>query len=337
MSHASHSEASDLLAGTNADGGAQSDRLFASTDVGISGGAASLCRPGFILSVDVEDWFHILDLENELSLDRWGSLPSRVERNFHRLLVLLSDHGVTATMFFLGWIAERFPRLVREAQAGGHEIASHSYAHRLLYTMTPQEFVADTCRARSLLQDISGEPVAGYRAPGFSVTAETPWFFDCLAETGHSYDCSVFPARRGHGGLPTAQVAPWLVANSTEGLVELPVSVVEILGQRVCFFGGGYLRLFPSAVIHAMVRRVHAQGRPVIVYLHPRDIDPAQPRLAMPLRRQFKCYINLDTTFDKLRRLLIEFPFTSFRDYLTPAGVGCHNYPSRTGFGTVGP
>lgn len=321
MLNASHSGASALLAGSRADGGPERGNFFASTDTTAAGDAAALCQPGYVFSVDVEDWFHILDLESDLGLDKWVSLPSRVEHNFHRVLDLLSDHRVTATMFFLGWIAERFPRLVREAQARGHEIASHSYAHRLVYTMTPQEFVVDTRRARSLLQDISGEPVAGYRAPGFSVTADTPWFFECLAETGHAYDCSVFPARRGHGGLPMASPAPSFIANSGGRLIELPVSVVEVLGQRVCFFGGGYLRLFPSGLIHAMAKRVHAQGLPVVFYLHPRDIDPGQPRLAMPLRRRFKCYVNLDTTFRKLQRLLSTFPFTSFRDYLTPAGA----------------
>lgn len=280
-----------------------------------------LCRPSYVLSIDVEDWFHILYLDNGFSLDAWSSLPSRVERNFYRLLDLLSEHGATATMFFLGWIAERFPHLVRDAQARGHEIGSHGYAHRLVYTMTPPEFVADTSRARSLLQDIGGEPVAGYRAPSFSVTADTPWFFERLAETGHTYDSSVFPARREHGGLPTAQRAPWLVATPGGRLLELPVSVVEVLGQRICLFGGGYLRLFPTSAIRAMAERVHAQGLPVIFYLHPRDIDPAQPRMAMPLRQRFKCYVNLDTTFGKLQKLLSAFPFISVREYLERASA----------------
>jgi polysaccharide deacetylase family protein (PEP-CTERM system associated) len=187
--------------------------------------------------------------------------------------------------------------------------------------MTPAEFVADTARARSLLQDIGGEPVAGYRAPGFSVTADTPWFFERLVETGHTYDSSVFPARRGHGGLPSAQRAPWVVATPGGGLLELPVSVAEVLGQRVCFFGGGYLRLFPISAIRAMAERVHAQGLPVIFYLHPRDIDPAQPRLALPLRQRFKCYVNLDTTFGKLQKLVSTFPFISVRDYLMRASA----------------
>ena len=287
-----------------------------SGSVDTAGSAVAPGGSGYVFSIDVEDWFHILDLDNEPGFDAWPSMPSRVEHNFHRLLDLLSEHRATATMFFLGWIAERYPHLVRAAQAHGHEIGSHSYAHRLLYTMTPQEFAADTARARAILQDISGEPVAGYRAPGFSVTAATPWFFERLAESGHTYDTSVFPARRAHGGLPSAQPAPAVITTPGGPLAEFPVSVAEVLGQRVCFFGGGYLRLFPTRAIRAMAAQVHAQGRPVILYVHPRDIDPEQPRLAMPLIRRFRCYVNLGTTFSKLQSLLRAFPFVSFRDYL---------------------
>jgi polysaccharide deacetylase family protein (PEP-CTERM system associated) len=272
--------------------------------------------PAFIFSVDVEDWFHILDLRDGPPRDSWPSLPSRVEQNLHRVLDLLDEHRTTVTMFFLGWIAERFPHLVREAQARGHEIASHSHAHRLVYSMSPAEFIADARRARAVLQDISGEPVAGFRAPGFSVTAATPWFFEALLEVGHSYDCSVFPAPRGHGGYPMAERAPHVVSSSGGALLELPASVATVLGRRICFFGGGYLRLFPAGIICAMTKRVHAEKLPVIFYLHPRDIDPDQPRLPMPALRSFKCYAGLGTTYAKLQILLNTFPFISVREYL---------------------
>jgi polysaccharide deacetylase family protein (PEP-CTERM system associated) len=279
-------------------------------------------RPAYILSIDVEDWFHILDCHGAPPLHAWSSLPSRVERNFFRILDLLSDNNVTSTMFFLGWIAERLPHLVREAKARGHEIASHSYAHRLIYTMTPEEFTADTRRARMILQDISGKPVLGYRAPGFSVTADTPWFFERLAAAGHTYDASVFPARRGHGGWSTAEPAPHIALGAGQTgkpLIELPVSVATVLGRRVCFFGGGYMRLFPLRIIRMMAKRVHATGRPVIFYLHPRDIDPEQPRLPMPLLRSFKCYVNAGSACEKLENLSKTFSFISFREYLTSA------------------
>jgi polysaccharide deacetylase family protein (PEP-CTERM system associated) len=266
--------------------------------------------------VDVEDWFHILDLGDGPPLESWPSLPSRVEHNLYRLLDLLSEHHTTATMYFLGWIAERFPHLVREAQSRGHEIGSHGYGHRLVYEMAPADFVADAHRARAILQDLSGEPVGGYRAPGFSVKRSTPWFFDALLKVGHTYDCSIFPAPRGHGGLPGAPRAPHIVATEGGRLLEFPVSVTPVLGRHVCFFGGGYLRLFPTAIIRAMAERVHANGLPVIFYLHPRDIDPDQPRLPMRAHRSFKCYINLGTTYAKLNALLGTFPFISFREYL---------------------
>jgi len=272
--------------------------------------------PAYILSVDVEDWFHILDLPDGPTRDSWSSLPSRVERNLHRVLDVLDERGATATMFFLGWIAERFPHLVREAQVRGHEIGSHGHGHRLVYRMTPEEFVTDARRARALLQDISGDAVAGYRAPGFSVTLATPWVFEGLLEVGHSYDCSIFPAPRGHGGCPKAERAPHLVPGERGALLELPASVATVLGRRVCFFGGGYLRLFPASVIRMMARRVHAEGLPVIFYLHPRDIDPDQPRLPMPAVRSFKCYAGLGTAHAKLQSLLRTFSVISVSEYL---------------------
>ena len=160
-----------------------------------------------IFSVDVEDWFHILDVPRAPDVASWSGLPSRVEANFRRLLDLFSAQGRYVTCFFLGWIAERFPHLVREAVARGHEIASHGYAHRLAYRMTRSEFRADALRSRLLLEDISGTPVIGYRAAGFSSTEATPWFFAELSASGYLYDSSVFPARRGHGGNPNSPVS----------------------------------------------------------------------------------------------------------------------------------
>jgi polysaccharide deacetylase family protein (PEP-CTERM system associated) len=189
--------------------------------------------------------------------------------------------------------------------------------------MTPKEFIEDTRRARAILQDISGDPVRGYRAPGFSVTAETPWFFQCLAEVGHTYDCSIFPTRRGHGGLSTAERAPYIAFTPSapgQPVIEVPMSVATVLGRRVCFFGGGYMRLFPRSLIHAMADRVSAEGMPVIFYVHPRDIDPEQPRLPMSALRRFKCYVNLGSTYSKLESLLRTFSFVSVEEYLADSG-----------------
>lgn len=231
-------------------------------------------RAQTIFSIDVEDWFHILELSGAPSLSEWSAYPSRVERNFHRLLDLLSEHRVAATCFFLGWVAERFPNLVREASRRGNEIASHGYSHMLCYTMTERTFLDDVRKAKAVTEDAFGGPVFGYRAPGFSVTEATPWFFDKLAEAGFVYDSSVFPASRSHGGMRNGKLAPHQIDTPHGTLIELPVSVAPLLGRRMCFFGGGYLRLFPYSLIQAMGRRVLAEGRPLIVYVHPREIDP---------------------------------------------------------------
>ena len=272
-----------------------------------------------IFSVDVEDWFHILDDPSVPAIDQWAALPSRVESNFTKLLDLFSEKNVQVTCFFLGWGAERFPHLVKEAASRGHEVASHGYGHRLVYELSRTEFYEDVRGARLLLQDIAGVEVVGYRAPGFSTTDETPWFFDALAEAGYQYDSSVFPARRGHGGMPHAPRKPHHIGQH-DALLEVPISVADLMGKPMCFFGGGYLRLFPYWLIRKMALHVLSEGRPVVFYVHPREIDPAHPRLPMSSIRRFKSYVNLETTETKLRRILQDFPVTTFKNLLS-------NYP----------
>lgn len=271
-----------------------------------------------IFSVDVEDWFHILDDPSVPTIDQWAGLPSHVERNFSKLLDIFSENHAQVTCFFLGWVAERFPHLVKAATGRGHEVASHGYGHRLVYEQGREEFCQDVRRARLLLEDISGVEVVGYRAPGFSTTDDTPWFFDVLAEAGYQYDSSVFPAPRGHGGMPNSQREPHRIGEAQ--LLEVPITVADLMGKPMCFFGGGYLRLFPYWLIDKMARRVLSEGRPVVFYVHPREIDPAHPRLPMSRTRCFKSYVNLDTTEGKLRRILKDFPVTSFKNILA-------NYP----------
>lgn len=268
-----------------------------------------------IFSVDVEDWFHILEIPSAPPLSAWDSLPSRVERNFSRLLDLFAEHRVKVTCFFLGWVAERFPHLVKRAFAEGHEIASHGYAHRLVHEMGRYRFYEDAVCARKLLEDISGAPVLGYRAAGFSVRNDTAWFFPELARAGYQYSSSVFPGACGHGGIGQFRREPHRPL-SYGGIVEFPITVADFLGRPRCFFGGGYLRLFPGALIRLMAERVLNEGRPVIFYIHPREIDPAHPRLPMSARRRFKSYVNLASTETKIRRILQTFPVTTFQDYL---------------------
>jgi polysaccharide deacetylase family protein (PEP-CTERM system associated) len=270
-----------------------------------------------IFSVDVEDWFHILALPDAPDLKAWESYPSRVSDNFKRLLDVFSEHRVKVTCFFLGWVAERYPALAREAHARGHEVASHGYSHTLVYEMTPEAFLGDISRARKILEDAVGTKVRGYRCPGFSVTKDTPWFFDAVTEAGYEYDSSVFPAPRQHGGLQSDRYAPYVVRTKHGPLVEFPVTVAEVLGKPVCFFGGGYLRLFPYPVVKTMSRRVLSEGRPVVFYVHPREIDPGHPRMKMGPARRFKSYVGLRGTERKIHSILREFPVTTFADYLS--------------------
>ena len=267
-----------------------------------------------IFSIDVEDWFHILDLPSTPQIGEWDSLPSRVESNFAKLLAILAESKAKATCFFIGWVAEKYPDLVREAARQGHEIASHGYGHRLAYEMTSQEFFEDAMRSKRVIEEICSQPVWGYRASGFSLTKDTPWFFDRLIEAGYRYDSSLFPASREHGGLQNGKYAPYRLAST--GFVEFPASVDCIVGKPICFFGGGYLRLFPYSLVRTMTRRVLRQGRPTIFYVHPREIDLESPRLAMGLKRRFKSYVNISTTEPKIRKVLSEFETVTFREYL---------------------
>ncbi len=265
-----------------------------------------------VFSVDVEDWFHILDLPSTPDVTEWDGLPSRVEQNFLRLLEIFEQRGVRVTCFFLGWVAKRFPHLVKEAAKHGHEIASHGYTHSLVYRMSAAAFYQDAVSAKKILEDVTGEAVWGYRAAGFSLTQETEWFFDKLIEAEYVYDSSVFPARHGHGAMEDGNRAPYWIERASGRLAEFPVSVTEVFGKPFCFFGGGHLRLFPYPVIRTMTRRILAEPRSVIFYVHPREIDPDHPRLSMNWKRRFKSYVNLKSTKPKIERLLDEFQITSF-------------------------
>jgi polysaccharide deacetylase family protein (PEP-CTERM system associated) len=274
-----------------------------------------------VFSVDVEDWFHILNLPSSNGMAEWDHLPGRVEMNFRRLLDLFSRNEVRVTCFFLGWVAERYPHLVREASKRGHEIASHGYSHSLVFQMSSEEFLQDIRRSKAILENITGQRVLGYRAPGYSVTEKTPWFFEKVAEAGYRYDSSIFPTRRGHGGVAGTFCTPHAISvGSSELLIEFPISVAEFCTARVCLFGGGYLRLFPWPLIKFMARRVSEKGRPVTFYIHPREIDPDHPRLPMNPLRGFKCYVNLRSTESKLESIFKEFQVTTFKQFLAEHG-----------------
>lgn len=273
-----------------------------------------------IFSIDVEDWFNLSGTGFEPPPSEWDHFESRIEKNFYGLLDIVSTAGATGTCFFVGYFAKRFPDLVREAARRGHEIGSHSYHHRLVFELSPDEFRDDVKRTRELLEDISGTSVRGFRAPAFSVTAKTPWFFDKLIDAGYTYDSSVFPAPHQTGGLSTTTLVPHTISGEKGELVEFPITAVRIMGKPMCFFGGGYLRLFPYPVIREMSRLALREDRPVIFYIHPREIDLDQPRMPLSARRRFTCYVNLASTRPKIERILEDFPVTSFEKYLARYG-----------------
>ena len=266
------------------------------------------------MTIDVEDWYHILDTPAVPTMEKWASLECRVEQNVVRLLEVLEQTGVRATFFWLGWVAERHKSLVRKCQAAGHEIASHGYGHVLPYQVGREAFHEDAYHAKGILEDITGQAISGFRAAGFGIMDQARWAFDVIKGIGCEYDSSVFPATRGHGGMPESPLGPYIVQTQNGPLVECPMSAVKVLGRRLNLFGGGYLRLAPKPLIRWGCDRLHAQGQPLIVYVHPREVDPGHPRLPLSLKRRFKCYVNLKSTMAKLEWLCKKYKFCTMRD-----------------------
>jgi len=260
------------------------------------------------LSVDVEDWFQVGAFENVIKRDQWASLDDRVERNVRAILELFDAAGAKATFFTLGWVAQRHTGLLREIADAGHEIASHGWDHRRVFTLTPAEFAEDIRKAREVLEDASGQQVTGYRAPSFSIDKRNPWAFEVLAEQGYTYSSSVAPVAHDHYGWAEApRFAFRPLADAP--LVELPVTTAMLGGKRVAAGGGGFFRVLPYAFSRWAIRQVNREdGRPAVFYFHPWEIDPDQPRVAgAPLRSQFRHYTNLGRMAGKLSQLVDEF------------------------------
>jgi polysaccharide deacetylase family protein (PEP-CTERM system associated) len=259
------------------------------------------------LSVDVEDWFQVGAFETTIARADWDRLPRRVEENGARVLDLFARAGVKATFFTLGWVAERHPRLVRRAAAAGHEIASHGWDHRRVFTMDAAEFRADLRRARIALEDAAGTAVTGYRAPSFSIDARTPWAHEVLAEEGYAYSSSVAPVVHDHYGWRDAPRFAWRPVSGSP-LVELPVTTLELGGRRFAAGGGGFFRLLPYRLSSWAVARANRRdARPAVFYFHPWEIDPDQPRVAgAPLKSRLRHYSNLSGMERKLLKLFTE-------------------------------
>jgi polysaccharide deacetylase family protein (PEP-CTERM system associated) len=279
-------------------------------------------------SCELEDWFHILGTDRAPGIGEWPGLPLCAEKNVERLLELLAETGARATFFCLGWMAEQMPAVVRRCQQAGHEIGSHGYGHVLAYEAGPRAFLADIVRAKKILEDLTGEEVVGFRAPGFSVKHDNRWVFDLVAKAGYRYDASAFPAHHGHGGLPDVNPHPHEIETSEGSLVEIPMSTVSLLGRRVCLFGGGYLRLAPLPLIRWGVSQLHGAGRPLIIYIHPRELDPDHRRLPLPATRRFKCYVNLGTTMPKLKWLCEHYRFATMKTIAGHVAQGVTAKPS---------
>jgi polysaccharide deacetylase family protein (PEP-CTERM system associated) len=307
------------------------------------------------LTIDVEDYFQVHAFSHIVAPEKWETFESRVECNTRRILDLLASPlnprtKVTATFFCLGWVAERYPHLIKEIQDQGHEIACHGYAHQLIYRQSKKEFKEDIHKAKSILEDITGHGVIGYRAPSYSITQESKWVFEVLAEEGFKYDSSIFPIQHDFYGMPDAPRFPFLVSLNGTGIpefksleytqtlefktlnfeyktpnpeprtpnfiIEFPLSTIRIGHFNLPLSGGGYFRLLPYFLVKRGLKSINqVEGQPFIFYLHPWEVDPAQPRIkAAGLKSRFRHYLNLNKTEGRLKQLLMDFDFSPLKD-----------------------
>ncbi|MFN3736723.1 XrtA system polysaccharide deacetylase [Hydrogenophaga sp.] len=258
------------------------------------------------LTIDVEDYFQVSAFAPHIARTEWDQRECRVERNMDRILGLLARHQIQATFFTLGWIAERYPQLVRRIVEEGHELASHGYGHQRASDLSRDEFRDDVTRAKALLEDIGGQAVWGYRAPSFSIGDANLWALDVLQEAGYRYSSSIYPVRHDHYGSPDA---PRFAHQVRPGLMEVPPTTLRLFSRNLPSSGGGYFRLFPYALSRWMLRQVNQRdGESAIFYMHPWEIDPQQPRIpGVSLKTRFRHYVNIDRTEQRLDRLLSDF------------------------------
>jgi polysaccharide deacetylase family protein (PEP-CTERM system associated) len=268
-----------------------------------------------ILSVDVEDYFHVEAFSDVVDRSQWGQFESRVEINTQRMLDLADEADARATFFVLGWVAERHPKLLKEIVARGHELACHSHWHRMVHTLSREEFAEDTRIAKDCIEQAAGVRVVGYRAPTFSITTRSLWALEVLAACGFVYDSSIFPIRHDLYGMPDAPRRPFRVSTPAGDLLEFPITTFRIpWGPNLPVGGGGFLRLLPLAYTRFGLRRATAEGVPIIVYVHPWELDANQPPIAGRFRSRVRHYTGLAHTAERLRSILGDGRFTSFRD-----------------------
>jgi polysaccharide deacetylase family protein (PEP-CTERM system associated) len=274
--------------------------------------SSSADQPLNAFCVDLEEWFHICGVPTDYSNPAsWNGAVTNVVSETDVLMRILDDAGAKGTFLTVGWVAEKYPDMIRALVDAGHEIGCHSYHHQLVYSLTPEEFEKDLVRALEVLRRVSGQAVNAYRAPGFSMKRECFWAFPILKKHGIDVDVSIVPAVRDHGGVANITRDPFLLHLEEGDIQVFPVSVMDIAGRAIPFSGGGYLRLFPQMQINAGFRSNHRAGRPVMSYIHPREINPQQPRLTLPALKSFKYYVNMTSTEPKLRRMLDTFRFST--------------------------
>ncbi|MBL7191974.1 DUF3473 domain-containing protein [bacterium] len=267
------------------------------------------------LAIDVEDYYQVSGMADVSLFEKWESQESRTERNLEVILCAMGD--VKGTFFVLGWEAEKRPQLVKMICRQGHETATHGYSHRSINDMTRANFKAELERSVKLLEDLSGHKILGHRAPSFSITCDNLWAFEVMTELGLRYDSSVVPIKRRRGGIKGAERTPYIVHTESGELQEFPMAVTEIAGRKIPVAGGGFFRLFPYWFTRNAILRLNSLCIPVVVYLHPWEFDPGQPRLkSFYSRNGFNHYVNLSGVLAKFKRLLNDFEFISFSEYL---------------------
>ena len=270
-----------------------------------------------MLSFDVEEYFHAEAAAAGLSRDRWGEMDRRAAESVDEILALLAERKTTATFFVLGWVARHETEIVKRIAAAGHEIASHGMTHHMLTRLEPAAFETELADSKALLEDLSGQPVVGIRAPTFSVMHRTAWALDALVRCGYEYDSSIFPVRHDRYGVPDAPTKPhWGIGPAGSRILELPPLTLRLLGNNLPVGGGGYLRLFPTGLLAHALRRTARLGHRGMIYVHPWEFDPSQPRLTMGRLTRWRHRVNLHKTANKLRRLMEQFPFTDIRTQL---------------------
>jgi len=281
-----------------------------------------------VLTIDVEDYFHVAALAKSIRPEDWDTIAPRVSKNCYRLLDLFDEKNVKATHFVLGWVAERFPDLIREIDNRGHEVASHGYSHQLVYTQAPTLFENETRDSKNLLEDIIGKPVQGYRAASYSITRKSLWALDILADLGFKYDSSIFPVVHDKYGIRGSPEFPHILETPNKSqLVEYPLSTYRIMGQSIPVAGGGYFRLYPYWLSKYFYHSINQQSMPFVFYLHPWEIDPTQPRVKASLLSRFRHYNNLDDCYRRLSDLLSEFCFTTMYSKLDEMKLFTSNGP----------